>query len=240
MERYQVRWGVVSHPSIVCPLMPDDGRGPTACSLERHGLRGDRALCGETGELRDARHRGVPAHASPLGAPSPSPLKWSQARRAPTAPRPLSRSPHVQALLRRARSRLHAGVRRPVRVLPARPPRRRRDQDRAAGRRRHALRTAEQGLGRQGPRNGVALDQRQQAQHRARSVEARGDRGREAARRQGRRRHGEFPARRDGQARHRLRGALRRQPAPHLRGRVRFRPHGAGEAHRRLRRQDRR
>ena len=47
---------------------------------------------------------------------------------------------------RRPHPRLHAGVRRPVRQLPAGAARRRRHQDRAPGRGRHAPRPAQQGL----------------------------------------------------------------------------------------------
>ena len=45
------------------------------------------------------------------------------------------------------------------------------DQDRAARRRRHALRAAEQGVVGQGPRHRLDGDQLEQAQHRARSDE---------------------------------------------------------------------
>ena len=115
---------------------------------------------------------------------------------------------HEQALRRRPRPRLHAGVRGAVRQLPAGAARRRRHQDRAAGRRGHAPQPAQQGVG--GAQPGHRLDghQLQQAQHRARPHQAQVDRDRAPPGREGRRGDGELPPRRHGQARHRLRGAV--------------------------------
>ena len=75
--------------------------------------------------------------------------------------------------------------------------------------------------------------QLQQALDHARPQEAQGDRGREAARRQGRRGDGEFPPRRDGQARHRLRGADGDQSQADLLRRLGLRPDRAGARRRR-------
>ena len=98
----------------------------------------------------------------------------------------------------------------PVRHLPAGAARRRRGEDRVARRRRDAQPARLQGVG--GPQDAARLPgrERQQAQHHARPAAAGGGRGRQAARRHGRRGVGELPARRDGQARARLRDARRR------------------------------
>ena len=69
----------------------------------------------------------------------------SRARACKTARRKRS---HDQALRGCPRPRLHAGVRRAVRLLPAGAARRRRHQDRAPGRRGHAPQPPQQGVGR--------------------------------------------------------------------------------------------
>ena len=66
----------------------------------------------------------------------------------------LTTNPH-ETLRRRPHPRFHAGVCRPVRQLPAGAARRRRHQDRAPGRRRHAPRPAQQGL--VGPQHGTGF-----------------------------------------------------------------------------------
>ncbi len=147
-------------------------------------------------------------------------------------------APHDPALRRRPHPRLHAGVRRALRQLPAGAAGRRRHQDRAPRRRRHAARAPQQGVGGAQPRHRLPGDQRQQAHARARSHQAQGDRDRQAAGREDRRGDGELSPRRDGQARARLRDTLRAQSAADLLRGLRLRAERSGAHDGCLRRQD--
>src|SRR3990172_3981610 len=90
-----------------------------------------------------------------------------------------------------------------------------------------------------GPQDAAGLPggERQQAQHHARPEKAGGGRGRQAARRQGRRRVGELPPGRHGQARAGLRDAVFDKLAVDLLRGLGLRPHGAGADDGRVRRQ---
>ena len=121
-----------------------------------------------------------------------------------------------------AGDRVRAAARRPVHRHAARRLRRRRDQDRGAGRRRRDAR-----LGPPAPQRPLAVvvdPGPQQALRRAEPARARGPADRRRAGRHRRHRARELPARDDGEVGPRARGRPRAQPARDLRARVRLRP----------------
>ena len=147
---------------------------------------------------------------------------------------------HPQATLRRRpHPRLHAGVRRSLRQLPAGAARRRRHQDRAARAGRTCAAAPSTRSGRRATwRPAWMAINSNKRNHRPRPHQAEIDRDRAPPRRQGRRGDGELPPRHHGPHGHRLRGAVGPEPAAHLLRGVGLRPERPRAHHRRLRRQD--
>ena len=136
-----------------------------------------------TGSSTSRTSRACRPRRSPAAAPiSTSRRRWPRAcarTSACSATRPPPRRrPHDAALRRRPHPRFHAGVRRPLRLLSAGAARRRRRQDRAPRRGRHAPRPAQQGLVGPQPVDRVHGHQLQQALSRPRPHQAEGDRDR--------------------------------------------------------------
>ena len=142
----------------------------------------------------------------------------------PPQPPEAQRDPCPPPLRRREDPGLHPGPRRPLRLLPTRPARRRRHQGGTARRRGHAPHPALPRMGRSGDGALMAGDQRQQTQPDAGPAPAGSGGHRQAPGRPDRRGDGEFPRRRDGPPGHRLRRIVGSEPAADLLFGVRLRP----------------